>query len=262
MIRAWLKENNLEPSWVSVHHDYMKVSAPIAVWETLLEAEFYMFNDNTKESVQSIPRATSFSIPIHLKSHIFAMFHVAHLPPRISKRFIRKEVFKTVDNGLNLRRSVSDVSLSTPAFLNNLYNISGVGNVALQQSVFETADQDYSPSDLTTFQQLYNLNVQAAVDRDSPPGSNCNLAAGNCDEGNLDIQYIMGIAQFTTSVYWYVPGADPYTDFVTDLANMATPPTVNSISWGSIEQVLHRSINLYVYIVTPTVYNRKLIHNL
>lgn len=31
--------------------------------------------------------------------------------------------------------------------------------------------------------------------------------------------------------------SDPYVAFVTDIADMENPPLVNSISWGSIEQV-------------------------
>jgi len=30
---------------------------------------------------------------------------------------------------------------------------------------------------------------------------------------------------------------DPFVAYVTDIANMANPPLVNSISWGAIEQV-------------------------
>ena len=30
---------------------------------------------------------------------------------------------------------------------------------------------------------------------------------------------------------------DPFVAYVTDIANMANPPLVNSVSWGAIEQV-------------------------
>ena len=59
--------------------------------------------------------------------------------------------------------------------------------------------------------------------------------------GNLDIQYIMGVAQNTASIYWYEAGTpylDPFVQWVTDIANSPNPPLVNSMSWGSSELVL------------------------
>jgi hypothetical protein len=52
--------------------------------------------------------------------------------------------------------------------------------------------------------------VQAALDVGGHQVLTCNtnsnpLAQGGCFEGNLDIQYIMGMAQVTTSTYYYVP---------------------------------------------------------
>ena len=46
----------------------------------------------------------------------------------------------------------------------------------------------------------------------------------------------MGVAQNVVSIYWYVPGNDPFVDYLTDISNESDPPLVNSISWGSIEQ--------------------------
>jgi hypothetical protein len=66
-----------------------------------------------------------------------------------------------------------------------------------------------------------------------------------CSEGNLDIQYIMGVAQTTVSLYWYTSsntGTDPFVAWITDVANESNPPTANSVSWGAIEQVLSLSI--------------------
>jgi hypothetical protein len=59
----------------------------------------------------------------------------------------------------------------------------------------------------------------------------------DCFEGNLDLQYMMGIAQDTQTVYWYEGGSDPFVDYVTNVADDPDPPLVNSISWGSVEQV-------------------------
>lgn len=56
--------------------------------------------------------------------------------------------------------------------------------------------------------------------------------------GNLDIQYIMGVAQQTISIFWYEPSnsaVDPFVQWVTDVANDPNPSLTNSMSWGSNE---------------------------
>jgi hypothetical protein len=68
--------------------------------------------------------------------------------------------------------------------------------------------------------------------------------------GNLDIQYITGMAQHTTSIYWYVSGDgdDPFVSWITDVANEKNPPKSNSISFGTVEQVSMTSLPLTVLV--------------
>lgn len=47
------------------------------------------------------------------------------------------------------------------------------------------------------------------------PCSTSATGSINCNEGNLDIQYIMGLAQSTVSVYWFV--ADCLAEFAFEL---------------------------------------------
>lgn len=86
----------------------------------------------------------------------------------------------------------------TVSFLNSFYEItSNIGSGKLSQSVFETSSEYYSPNDLTQFQETYDLTVQAAEDIGGFTTDSCSLSGSpmDCYEGNLDIQYIMGVAQ-------------------------------------------------------------------
>ena len=91
-----------------------------------------------------------------------------------------------------------DVTIS---FLNNLYSItSNNASNTLSQSVFQTNEQYFSQQDLTFFQQLNGITVQAAELVGGYETSSCSLTAdsGNdCFEANLDTQHIMGISQQT-----------------------------------------------------------------
>lgn len=113
-----------------------------------------------------------------------------------------------------------------------------VGSALASQSVFETQSEYFSPSDLLKFQNLYNITRQTAIVENGYAATSCGFTT--CGEGNLDIQYIMGVSQHTTSTYWYVTNTtetDPFLLYLIQLADKLKPPLVNSISWGGIEQV-------------------------
>ena len=69
----------------------------------------------------------------------------------------------------------------------------------------------------------------------------CNiykLYTDNCDEPNLDVQYLMGVSQVSPTTYWYVSTSqDAYVEFCLQVAEQSSPPLVNSISYGMVEQV-------------------------
>lgn len=115
-------------------------------------------------------------------------------------------------------------------------NVVRKASAKLNQSVFETNMEYYSQQDLTAFQQMYNLPLQTARDIGGYEVPVCPSNA--CNEGNLDIQYLMGVAQLTTTYYWYVGSASPFLDWIIACASEKYPPQVNSISWGAIEQVI------------------------
>ena len=122
----------------------------------------------------------------------------------------------------------------------NMYTL---GDPYFTQTVFETQQQYYSDADLLTFQSKYDLTIQAVNNIGGFETSSCGTGSINCQEGNLDVQYIMGIAQNIHTIYWYNgDNSDPFLAYITAIANQYNPPTVHSISWGSIEQEVAPSI--------------------
>ena len=111
-----------------------------------------------------------------------------------------------------------------------------VGSSSLSQAVFETSNQNFQQSDLLQFQTNYGLTKQAADVIGTTASTSCTFST--CYEGSLDIQYIMGVAQNISSIFWYSSGTtsgDSFLDFVTTVASTAKPPSTLSISWGGIE---------------------------
>jgi len=259
-VTKWLKANNIPVTWSSAHQDYLKASAPISKWEELLNTKFYQWEDHTRatmkdESHRKMHRAETYSLPEEVKSHLFAVFNTVQVPPVFSPKFHRvskeaeearfKTSFTVAPSKKNLRNHKKHAKkealangVVTVEFLNSFYDIyTNTGSSSYSQSVFETANENFSPNDLTLFQTNYSLPLQAA---EAPYGfSTSDCVSNDCGEGNLDIQYMMGIAQQTSTIYWYVTdqsSTDPFVAWVTDIANTPNPPLANSMSWGSVEQ--------------------------
>jgi len=126
---------------------------------------------------------------------------------------------------------------TTISFLNKVYKIpSNIGNPNISQAVFETNNENFQQSDILKFQTKYGLTKQSAsVYGTTPLTSGCNT--NNCGEGSLDIQYIMGIAQKSQSIFWFeeLGHGDPFFNFIVHAANMSNVPGTLSISWSAYE---------------------------
>jgi tripeptidyl-peptidase-1 len=265
-IHEWLADHGLNASWTSSNHHYIKVNASISKWEQIFETEFHIWKNNesgVKASSKSLIRAEHYSLPDDITEYISAVFNTVQMPPVITNKYHTKSTStdttsqsKKMTAGANQQQAkFRDITGNkfttlasidtTVAQLNSLYNIpSNLGSALLNQSVFETAEEHFSADDLDIFQYYYGLTRQPAVsigNRESSTGCAVgDIAGDSCFEGNLDIQYMMGVAQRTSSVYWYVDSSgssDPFVAWITDVADERNPPRSNSISWGSTEQV-------------------------
>ena len=133
----------------------------------------------------------------------------------------------------------------TVPFLNAFYKIqTNKGSSNQSQGVFETNNQKYSPNDVKQFQQTYGLSIQAAIDKKGVSTTDGCFSRNNqvstapdCYEGNLDLQYIMGISQQTNTYYWYDGSGNAFLSWIIAVSNTKNPPLSNSISWGTVEQV-------------------------
>ena len=234
-VEEWLTENNIEVSWKSAHSDYLKATAKISQWEQMLNTKFYEFED-LQSSIQNrvLHRATEYSLPEHVAPHLHTVFNTVQVPPvlhRNSPSLGGRGHLRTQENII--------FGQTTVDLLNEFYGMNQLlGNSSMSQSVFATDNDFFSPQDLSTFQERNGLLPHDAA---APYGhSTTDCLLNSCTEGNLDMQYIMGVAQQIATTYWYVQNtstSNPFVDWVTSVANTPLPPFVNSMSWGAIEQV-------------------------
>jgi len=214
------------------HGEYISAQAPVALWEDIFQTEFSTFKSRYSTK-QPVIRASDYSIPIELSDHVEAVFNTVQLPLRQAPK--KQLVSKAAAAALPITGSI------TPKVLNEYYHISSnTGNSLASQCLFESLDQSYSPSDLSTFEANYNLPSDSVdtVIGGHESDSDCTADPNNCAEANLDVQYMIAVSNGTPTTYWYEDSTDSFLSWIQAMADMEKPPLVNSISYGSVEDEL------------------------
>lgn len=234
-VEKFLVENGAAVIKVTPHGEYIRAKAPVAVWERILTTQFFYYRLNKHvlgdafavPSVSSIIRAPSYTLPAPLIEMVSFVGYASQLPPR---RPARLNPVNSTNGGL-----------CTPDLLNRFYNVTNnTASIHSTQSVFETGNQTFSPSDLRDFLAFYNIPATTmghdigghASDRE------CRTNPDNCGEADLDVQYMMGMAQGADTTYWYIDdtkSAEPFLTWIQDVSSTKQPPLVHSISYGEIE---------------------------
>jgi tripeptidyl-peptidase-1 len=87
------------------------------------------------------------------------------------------------------------------------------------------------------FQKQFNLQRNPIVKEigENDPES-CYRKSDSCGEANLDVQYMMAVAQGAPTWFWFVPGdVEPFVEWINAVNDMDNPPLVHSISYGGYE---------------------------
>lgn len=218
-IVAWLNEHHVTVVHTTKRGEYIKARAPVGTWEQLLGTEFYQYQH---PKLGSVVRSEIYNLPASKEELLSAVFNTVQFPEEVAP--------KIVTSSPSLRAA----GTTTPDLLNSFYHItSNNGNGKGSQSLYASLDQYYSPADLATFQNKFNLphdEVDTVIGGHEDDGKCRN--PNNCAEANLDVQYMMGVSQNVPTTYWY---ADTFLGWIHTVADTTNPPLVHSISYGSIE---------------------------
>lgn len=206
---------------VSPNKELVRLTAPVARINSFLGSNLEAFHSTEDDSIR-IFRDTAFELPAHLKQVVDHVAHVQSLPAPPSKSGLLKS-----RESLRARQS----GRVTPSLLYSFYGISdpNVKDADATAAVFESLGQSFSPKDLLSFQQKYNLKinpVRTVIGQNNPsnPGG----------EASLDVQFF-NIAQGLNLTYWSIPGnGDIFLDWIEAVSSDANAPLVHSVSYGSI----------------------------
>ena len=225
--------------------EFLTATAPISVWEELLDTKFYEFHyrEDDNSATQKFVRTNSYSIPVSLDKHVASIFNTIQMPTKIYARPIITRVTDEMLNSTTSIRSKLAAGFINPAILKDRYNVGNTkGSMLATQAAYETIGQYFSPSDLKTFQKNFMLEEETIAFDVGGHSSDamCITAASSCVEANLDIQYIMAMSPGSPTTHWYT-NSNSFAVFLVAIANIANPPLVISISYGADEKDMSRS---------------------
>eukprot|EP01116_Phalansterium_solitarium_P022285 TRINITY_DN7300_c0_g2_i1.p1 TRINITY_DN7300_c0_g2~~TRINITY_DN7300_c0_g2_i1.p1 ORF type:complete len:556 (-),score=200.62 TRINITY_DN7300_c0_g2_i1:135-1802(-) len=226
---AWLRRHDVRDISLTLNRDFVVVKVSVATAEILLETKFFEVRhvDTGRRFIRAF---TPYSLPAAIAPTIDFVGGVVRLP--------RADAIKR-----RMRVSARD-SLVDPAVIKQVFNIPAglaVTNPNNSQAVSQFLEQYYNPDDLLTFQTTYNVPVQKVSKV---------VGYNNADdigmEANLDIQYIIAIAQKADT--WFISsngtdngGQEPFLEWIVALSNTTDAPLVQSISYGDTESTISRA---------------------
>jgi hypothetical protein len=185
-VRDWLEGHGVSVTWVSKSGHYLKASAQIGKWESMLNTKFYAWESMEEAEVQKQQQPTrlgaprkvviqseDYSVPKHMDEHIQAVFNTCQTPPLVHGRA------KTLPNAAATSASAAANSekeeggtiapagasdpkpagVTTIPAIKAIYRVTDtlMGYANQRQSVFETANEYFSTNDLASFQDRYVL---------------------------------------------------------------------------------------------------------
>ena len=184
-VESYLLSNGARILERTFHGAYITASAPIKTWEMILSTEFFTYR-HTNERYPSVTRAKDYRIDQNIADYVAKIYNVNNFP--------MPSTIKPVITRMPLDAATGTITLST---LNTKYRIfTNTGNSLVNQSIFSSLGQYFGGTDITTFQSTYGIPIHLPNDPDNRNSqSQCNSDANNCGESNLDIEYMMAIAQ-------------------------------------------------------------------
>jgi tripeptidyl-peptidase-1 len=232
--------------------EFITAVGKIEIWERIFSTKFHEFYHDDWSSVSTssdkvtpLIRSLQYTLTEELLEHVDTVFNVADFSP-----VFRKIGGRAVHSN-SLSGSYDLSNLITPQSLYSHYSINPkLGNAFTSQATFQCKDQTFVPSDLTAFQTYFGLPVQSLASSYGEHISNSACKKGSdgietCSEANLDLEYMMAIAQGvpTSSIYWEGCGWISFLTYLQSLSSTSSPalPDVLSISYGSYESDLSQS---------------------
>ena len=230
-IVSYLRLNGASVISETLSGDFITVNAPISAWDRILDTTFTEFHQLQPEGdVQTIVRAKHYSIPRELDMYIDSVLNVVEMPYRDAPRLATSE--PTTERRF-AEQATDPFGYLRPQNIREYYNLTNVyGSDLSTQAAVGFGRNFFSPNSLAYFQE--NISFQDLQPALNVGGYESENPRNDSSEGNLDIQYLMGISRDSPTTFWHNPGG--FYTWLTAVLNNPNPPLVLSISYGTPER--------------------------
>eukprot|EP00697_Spironema_sp_BW2_P015446 gnl/Spiro4/6300_TR3237_c0_g1_i1.p1 gnl/Spiro4/6300_TR3237_c0_g1~~gnl/Spiro4/6300_TR3237_c0_g1_i1.p1 ORF type:complete len:578 (+),score=194.89 gnl/Spiro4/6300_TR3237_c0_g1_i1:139-1872(+) len=224
-VTEWLTQNGILD--FSSTGDFVIAKTDALTAGRLLNTQFFAFQSPSTHLV--VHRALNCKLPSYLFHHLDFVGDVTTFPQTSALRHRHR------------RKGVNDTTpVTTLSLINQVYQIPSnvIVDERATQSLYESLGQDFSDDDLKQFFKDYVKGAKPPkVAKVVGPNdqSGCKADPNNCGEANLDVQYIMAVAQGSPTTYWSMDSSTNFLDWILAVASDPSPPLVHSISYGEDE---------------------------
>jgi len=182
-VMEWLKQEGVSDLELVGTRDSIRAIVPVSLAEKLLSVSFFSFKHMNK-NVTITRTLDPCRIPSFVAQYVQLVAGIHSFPLDFTPI-----------------REPNAAPQITPQILYSLYGINQKASTTTKtsQGLAEFQLQDYSPSDLTLFQQKFNLAVQK-LRNVKQKNDNAHI------EANLDVQYIMAMGQNVPTDFYLVDG--------------------------------------------------------
>ena len=249
-IISYLHSNGASVKSESLYGDYITAIAPVSVWGKVLDTKFHVFHQRqSRGNIVQLVRAEAYSIPVELEKHVDCVLNTIEMPPKYAKMGVKHEAPREMMES-NIKGHFKTSGLSygyiLPTDLRRYYNMStNKGSNSSTQAAFSTNEDWFNPNDLKIFQTFDNVYLRqpALIHPNGHASSDAAdlLPYGNWGEGNLDIQFLIGVSRGSPTTYWHFYNG--LARWLVSMRNMIVPNQVLSISYGCDE--IYMSLSEY-----------------
>lgn len=256
-VKEFLTKGGAIITFESKHGEYITAQASVRFWENMFHTKFFRFarsfstikdvHTSKKAAAMSVLRAKKYSLPRHLMEHVATVFDLVHLPvpSRIKARLHDLSNYDGFPKKKQFIRTQGGPGFVSPQLINSQYGIpSNVGLSTASQGIYAALGQYLSPSDLTAFQQYFNLPQRGISYSygDHVADGQCGSNSEDCMEANLDVQYIMAVAQYvSTTFYYWDDSQDFMVGWMKSVSSIDNLAQIYSISYGADETAVSSS---------------------
>ena len=234
-IADFLNANGVLAMSETLSGDLITANAPISVWEKVFDTTFFAFTQRQLNGdLEEIVRAETYSIPRELDLHVESVLNTVELPVCTSRRLYKTQSTLGNRNKNKMRGlTAAPTGYLQPQDIRAYYNLTNVyGSAESTQSAVSFGPNYFSPSSLAYFQEYMSFQpLQRALNVGGYESDDPSL---DTTEGDLDIQYLMGISPMSPTTFWHASAG--WVSWLREVMNSPNPPLVHSISYGSDEQ--------------------------